>query len=330
MKITFFSAKSYEKSFFENANHAFHYSLNYLDIPLNKHTANLSKGSEIVCVFVNDKADADVVKILAHNGVRLIALRCAGYNNVDLLVCKEMGIQVVRVPSYSPYSVAEHTIALILTLNRKTHRAFNRVKEGNFSLEGLMGFDLNGKITGLIGLGKIGLITAKILTGFGCRVLAYDLVEDKEAKQMGIEYVSMAELLTNSDIISLHCPLTPQTYHIINKDTISQMKKGVMIINTGRGALIDAKATIRGLKNEQIGYMGLDVYEEEADLFFEDLSEKVIKDDVFMRLLTFPNVLITGHQAFFTQNAMQNIAETTLQNIHEFEAKMILTNLVKG
>lgn len=329
MEIAFFSAKPYEKSFFEDANRSQHYSLNYLDIPLNVHTANLAKGADVVCIFVNDKADAKVIKVLAQNGIRLIALRCAGYNNVDLSACREEGLQVVRVPAYSPYSVAEHTIALILTLNRKTHRAYNRVKEGNFSLDGLMGFDLHGKTVGMIGLGKIGLITAQILKGFGCRILGYDIAEDKDAKQIGVEYVSLTELLGTSDIISLHCPLTPQTHHIINKDTISQMKKGVMIINTGRGALIDAKAAIRGLKNEQIGYMGLDVYEEEADLFFEDLSEKVIKDDVFMRLLTFPNVLITGHQAFFTQNAMHNIAETTLQNIHEYEQKRPLTNQVK-
>ncbi|MDJ1482016.1 2-hydroxyacid dehydrogenase [Cytophagaceae bacterium YF14B1] len=329
MKVAFFSAKPYEKSFFEEANHSHQYSLNYLDIPLNVHTANLAKGADVVCIFVNDKADAKVIKVLAQNGIQLIALRCAGYNNVDLSACREEGIQVVRVPAYSPYSVAEHTIALILTLNRKTHRAYNRVKEGNFSLDGLMGFDLHGKTVGMIGLGKIGFITAQILKGFGCRVLGYDIAEDKEAKQIGVEYVSLQELLRTSDIISLHCPLTPQTHHIINKETISQMKKGVMIINTGRGALIDAKAAIRGLKNEQIGYMGLDVYEEEADLFFEDLSEKVIKDDVFMRLLTFPNVLITGHQAFFTQNAMHNIAETTLQNIHEYEQKLPLTNQVK-
>ncbi|MDJ1499732.1 2-hydroxyacid dehydrogenase [Xanthocytophaga agilis] len=329
MKVAFFSAKPYEKSFFEDANRSRHYSLNYLDIPLNVHTANLAKGADVVCIFVNDKADAKVIKVLGQNGIRLIALRCAGYNNVDLSACREEGIQVVRVPAYSPYSVAEHTVALILTLNRKTHRAYNRVKEGNFSLDGLMGFDLHGKTVGMIGLGKIGLITAKILKGFGCRVLGYDIAEDKEAKQIGVEYVSLQELLHTSDIISLHCPLTPQTHHIINKETISQMKKGVMIINTGRGALIDAKAAIRGLKNEHIGYMGLDVYEEEADLFFEDLSEKVIKDDVFMRLLTFPNVLITGHQAFFTQNAMHNIAETTLQSIHEYEQKLPLTNQVK-
>lgn len=330
MKITFFSTKPYEKAFFEDINRGFRFAVTYLDIPLNRHTAHLAKGAEAVCIFVNDKADAEVIQILVQEGVRLIALRCAGYNNVDLKACQQAGLRVVRVPAYSPYSVAEHTIALMLTLNRKTHRAYNRVKEGNFSLEGLMGFDMHGKTVGLIGLGKIGKVTAQILKGFGCRVLGHDLVKDAEAEQIGIEYVSLAELLSISDIISLHCPLTPETYHIINKETIAQMKKGVMIINTGRGALIDAKAAIRGLKNEQIGYLGLDVYEEEADLFFEDLSGKVIKDDVFMRLLTFPNVLITGHQAFFTQNALHNIAEVTLQNVQAFEKQQPLANEVKG
>ncbi len=330
MNVTFFSVKPYEKSFFNELNQGFSFSFNYLEIPLNRHTAHLAKGAETVCVFVNDKADAEVIRILAQEGVKLIALRCAGFNNVDLKACQQAGIRVVRVPAYSPYSVAEHTIALMLTLNRKTHRAYNRVKESNFSLEGLMGFDMYRKTVGLIGLGKIGKVTAQILKGFGCDVLGYDVMEDEEAKQIGIRYVTLAELLKTADIISLHCPLTPETYHIINKETIAQMKKGVMIINTGRGALIDAKAAIRGLKNEQIGYLGLDVYEEEADLFFEDLSDKVIKDDVFMRLLTFPNVLITGHQAFFTKNALHNIAETTLQNIQAFDQKQPLTNEVKG
>ncbi len=330
MNIAFFSAKTYEKPFFEEANRPFQYTLSYLEMPLNRHTANLAKGASVVCLFVNDKADAEVIQILAREGVKLIAMRCAGYNNVDMKACVQAGIRVVRVPAYSPYSVAEHTIALILTLNRKTHRAYNRVKEGNFSLDGLMGFDLHGKTVGLIGLGKIGRVTAQILKGFGCRVIGYDLAEDAEAKRIGVAYVPLAELLKISDIISLHCPLTPETRHIINGDTISQMKKGVMIINTGRGALMDAKAAIRGLKTERIGYLGLDVYEEEADLFFEDLSDKVIKDDVFMRLLTFPNVLITGHQAFFTQNALHNIAETTLQNIHEFEQQQPLTNQINA
>jgi len=329
MNITFFSSKAYEKPFFDEAKAALGYTLNYLDIPLNKHTANLAKGADVVCVFVNDKVDEAVIKILADAEVKLLALRSAGYNHVDLKACEKAGIPVVRVPAYSPYAVAEHTIALMLTLNRRTHRAYNRVKEGNFSLEGLMGFDMHGKTAGLIGLGKIGKITAQILKGLGCRVIAYDVAEDKEAIQTGVEYVLLDEVLQTADIISLHCPLTPETHHIINKDTISRMKKGVMIINTGRGALIDSKAAIQGLKKEHIGYMGLDVYEEEEALFFKDMSEKVIKDDVFMRLLTFPNVLITGHQAFFTQNAMHNIAETTLQNIREFEQQKPLTNAVK-
>ncbi|MCU0354691.1 MAG: 2-hydroxyacid dehydrogenase [Cytophagales bacterium] len=328
MKITFFSTKPYDKTFFDNANKAFGFSMEYLDLPLSPHTAQLVSGSEAACIFVNDRADAETVNRLAKAGVRLLALRCAGFNNVDLKACQQAGIPVVRVPAYSPYSVAEHTLALMLTLNRKTHRAYNRVKEGNFSLDGLMGFDLHGKTVGLIGLGKIGRVTAQILKGLGCRVLGYDVATHPEALAIGVEYVPLQTLLSTSDIISLHCPLTPETYHLVNRDTIKQMKKGVMIINTGRGALIDAKAAIWGLKNEQIGYLGLDVYEEEADLFFEDLSARVIKDDTFMRLLTFPNVLITGHQAFFTQNALLNIAETTLHNIHAFAQGKPLENEV--
>ncbi len=331
MKVAFFGTHSYEKSFFDSVNQTSGYTFEYLDVHLNKQTALLAKGAEVVCIFVNDKVDAEVVQLLAQAGIKLIALRCAGYNNVDLKSCKQYGISVVRVPAYSPYAVAEHTVAMILTLNRKTHRAYNRVKEGNFALDGLMGFDLHGKTVGIIGLGTIGKITAHILKGgFGCRVLGYDLAENTEAIQLGVEYVPLPTLLETADIIALHCPLTPQTYHIINEATIRRMKKGVMLINTGRGALIDAKAAIEGLKNEQIGYLGLDVYEEESSLFFEDLSDRIIQDDVFMRLLTFPNVLITGHQAFFTSNAMHNIAETTLQNLQEFDQQKPLTNQING
>jgi D-lactate dehydrogenase len=270
-----------------------------------------------------------VIQKLADAGVKLIALRCAGYNNVDLPAAAQAGLQVVRVPAYSPYSVAEHTVALILTLNRKTHRAFNRVKEGNFSLNGLMGFDLYGKTVGLIGLGKIGKVTARILKGFGCQVLGYDVATDPECEQMGVVYSTLDEIYTQSDIISLHCPLTPQTRHLINRTAIAKMKRGVMLINTSRGALIDTPDVIEALKTEHIGYLGLDVYEEEADLFFEDLSEKVIQDDIFMRLLSFPNVLITGHQAFFTRNALQSIAQVTLQNISDFEQQKVLVNAVR-
>lgn len=328
MNIIFFSSKTYDQQFFTTTNNLYQFNIKYLDVSLNKTTTVLAKGYEVVCVFVNDVVDEDIIKELASIGVKLIALRCAGFNNVDLKSANDSGIKVVRVPAYSPYSVAEHTLALILTLNRKTHRAYNRVKEGNFSLNGLMGFDLHGKTVGLIGLGKIGLVTARILKGFGCVVLGYDILQPKEVEELGIEFSSLENIYASSDIISLHCPLTPQTHHIINADSIAKMKKGVMLINTSRGALIDAKAVIEGLKNEQISNLGLDVYEEEADLFFEDLSDKVIQDDIFMRLLSFNNVLITGHQAFFTSNALQKIAEITLKNIEDFKNNLPLVNEV--
>jgi D-lactate dehydrogenase len=328
MKIIFFSSKKYDKDFFSRTNQKYGFELKFIEVPLNKSTAILASGFDVVCVFVNDLVSAEVLKVLSEQGVHLIALRCAGYNNVDLKEADNLGIKVVRVPAYSPYSVAEHTLALILTLNRKTHRAYNRVKEGNFALNGLMGFDLNEKTVGLIGLGKIGLVTGRILKGFGCRVLGYDIVDSEEYQQIGIKKTDLNSLYAESDIISLHCPLTPDTHHIINEGSISKMKKGVMLINTSRGALIDTMAVIAALKREQISYLGLDVYEEEADLFFEDLSNKVIQDDVFMRLLSFNNVLITGHQAFFTSNALQNIADVTMQNINDYKNKKQLVNEV--
>ncbi|WP_161891204.1 2-hydroxyacid dehydrogenase [Pontibacter russatus] len=330
MNVLFFSAKAYDQQFFTEANRKFGFDLKFLEIHLNRNTAVLAKGYSVVCVFVNDTVDADVQQVLAEQGVQLIALRCAGFNNVDLKAAGALGIKVVRVPAYSPYSVAEHTLALILTLNRKTHRAYNRVKEGNFALNGLMGFDLHGKTAGLIGLGKIGLVTAKILKGFGCRVLGYDIVKPAESDGIGVEFCELDALYAQSDIISLHCPLTPATYHIIDSGSIQKMKRGVMLINTSRGALIDAAAVIEGLKQGQVSCLGLDVYEEEADLFFEDLSDKVIQDDIFMRLLSFNNVLITGHQAFFTNNALQGIAEVTLQNMADFATKAVLVNEVKS
>lgn len=329
MKVLFFSSKVYDQEFFSSANQNFGFELKFMEVSLHKSTAVLANGYEVVCVFVNDIVNAEVLQQLSEQGVRLIALRCAGYNNVDLKAAETLGIKVVRVPAYSPHSVAEHTIALILTLNRKTHRAFNRVKEGNFSLNGLMGFDLYGKTVGLIGLGKIGLATASILKGFGCRVLGYDIVKPAEADSIGIKFSDLDPLYKESDIISLHCPLTPDTYHIINKESIGKMKKGVMLINTSRGALIDSISVIAALKQEHISYLGLDVYEEEADLFFEDLSNRVIQDDVFMRLLSFNNVLITGHQAFFTSNALQKIADVTLKNIEDFQIGAVLKNEVK-
>jgi D-lactate dehydrogenase len=319
MKIAFYSAKTYEKSFFDKSNKDFNFEIQYIDSPLKKETTFFSKDHDAVCIFVNDLAKASVIKDLKNNGIRTILLRCAGFNNVDIPAAEDSGIKVLRVPAYSPYSVAEHTIALILTLNRKTHRAYNRVKEGNFALNGLMGFDLHGKIVGLIGLGKIGKVTAQILKGFGCTVLGFDVNQDPECEQIGIQYKNLDQIFEQSDIVSLHCPLTPKTHHLINSKSLSKMKDGVMLINTSRGALIDSKAVINGLKSGKIGYLGLDVYEEEADLFFQDLSDRVIQDDVFMRLLSFPNVLITGHQAFFTENAMTNIADITLQNLQELK-----------
>jgi D-lactate dehydrogenase len=329
MKTLFFNSKIYDKQYFNSLNEQYHHELHYTDVPLHKDTAVLAAGFDCACIFVNDIADATVIEILARQGVRLLALRCAGYNNVDLQAAKRHEITVVRVPAYSPYSVAEHTLALILTLNRKTHRAYNRVKEGNFALSGLMGFDLYGKTAGIIGLGKIGMVTGTILKGFGCRVMGYDINKNPECDTIGLEFTTnLDDIYAQCDIISLHCPLTPQTYHLINTESIAKMKKGVMLINTSRGALIDTKAVIKGLKKEQIAYMGLDVYEEEADLFFEDLSGKVIQDDLFTRLLSFPNVLITGHQAFFTENALKKIAEVTLQNITDYEQHKALANTV--
>jgi D-lactate dehydrogenase len=318
MKVVFFSAKPYDRQFFQELNKVSGHELYFLDVPLHEDTAVLARNFEAVCIFVNDRANELVIQQLAELGIKLIALRSAGYNHVNLAAAKKYGLKVVRVPAYSPYSVAEHTLALVLTLNRKTHRAYNRVREGNFSLAGLMGFDLHGKTVGLIGLGKIGFATARIFKGIGCRVIGYDVVQQPEGHEIGIEFTDLAAVYAESDILSLHCPLTPETHHLITGESIAQMKRGVMLINTSRGALIDSLAVIEALKEEHIGYLGLDVYEEEADLFFEDLSDKVIQDDVFTRLLAFPNVLITGHQAFFTQNAMHSIAEVTLRSITDF------------
>jgi D-lactate dehydrogenase len=260
-----------------------------------------------------------VLTTLAVNGTRLIALRCAGFNNVDLLAAQELGLTVVRVPAYSPSSVAEHTAGLILALNRKTCRAYNRVKDGNFSLEGLLGFNLQGRVVGIIGTGKIGSVVARIMRGFGCEVLAYDPVINTDCEKIGVAYVDLPELYSRSDIITLHCPLTNASYHMIHEHALGQMKDSVMLINTSRGAVVDTNAVITALKSGKVGYLGLDVYEQEGDLFFEDLSNNIIKDDVFERLLTFPNVVITGHQGFFTRDALDNIAHTTLQNITNFE-----------
>ncbi|OZG75418.1 hydroxyacid dehydrogenase [Hahella sp. CCB-MM4] len=317
MKTAVFSAKPYDKEHLEPANQSRH-ELVYFEAHLNPQTAVLAKGFDAVCCFVNDTLDAETIATLGSVGVRMIAMRCAGFNNVDLDAARQAGIRVARVPEYSPYAVAEHAVALILDLNRNIHRAYNRVRENDYSLSGLLGFDLHGKTVGVIGTGKIGVAFARIMAGFGCRVLASDPFENP-ALQGVAEYVELDCLFREADIISLHCPLLPQTHHLINAETISQMKRGVMIINTSRGGLIDTPAVIDGLKSEQVGYLGLDVYEEEAELFFEDYSNVLLQDDVFARLLTFPNVVITGHQAFFTQEALSAIAEVTVKNLNAFE-----------
>jgi len=321
LRVAVFSSHTYDRYFLDHANIALNgnHKLHFYEAKLNQASAALAAGNEAVCAFVNDQLGREVLEILAANGTKLVALRSAGFNHVNLEAARDLSIAVARVPAYSPDAVAEHTIALILSLNRRIHKAYARVREGNFSLEGMLGFDLCNRTVGIIGTGKIGLCVSKIMRGFGCRVIAFDPERNPEFEAIGGSYVDMAELLARSDIISLHCPLTPATRHLIDGKAIGQMKQGVMLINTSRGAVVDAKALIAGLKAGKIGHVGLDVYEEEADLFFKNLSDQVIQDDVFARLLTFPNVLITGHQAFFTHEAMTAIAETTINNISSFE-----------
>jgi len=319
MRITLFSAKPYDKKYFTAANQLTEHHIIFHEARLQPSTVELARGSDAVCVFVHDELSALTVEELKAIGVSVIALRCAGYNNVDLGVADKLGIKVARVEAYSPYAVAEHTVALMLSLNRKIYRAYNRVRDGNFALQGLAGFDMHGRTAGLIGGGRIGSIVARILHGFGCKVLIHDQIEQDDIKQMGVSYVPLAELYAQADIISLHCPLTPQTFHLINKQSLGVMKAGVMLINTSRGAIVDASATIHALKSGKIAYLGLDVYEQEGDLFFRDLSDTVIRDDVFERLLTFPNVLVTGHQGYFTDDALTSIADTTLQNLTQYE-----------
>jgi len=330
MRIAIFSTKPYDRRFLTDANARAGHELIFFEPRLNGDTAAMAQGFPAVCVFVNDTLNAHVLRTLADGGTRLIALRCAGFNNVDLAAAEQLGLTVVHVPAYSPYAVAEHTVALMLALNRRIHRAFNRVREGNFALDGLLGFDMHKKTVGVIGTGRIGALVARSVAGFGCRVLAYDVNVNPDCTAIGVEYVPLEQLFPQSDIVTLHCPLVPATHHLINADAVARMKPGVMIINTGRGALVDTPAVIDGLKSGRIGYLGLDVYEEEADLFFEDLSGHVLHDDVFARLLTFPNVIITGHQGFFTREALANIAETTLANINEFERDAPLSHRVSA
>jgi len=325
-RIAFFDTKPYDRKFFDAADRKFGFSITYFEEHLGPGTAALTRGFDTACIFVNDVIDADVMKALHKNGIRLIALRASGYNNVDFRAAFGK-IHVVRVPAYSPHAVAEHAAALMLALNRKTHRAYHRTRDSNFSIQGLLGFDMFGKTAGVIGTGAIGRELIRILKGFGMHVLAYDPGPDEAfAAQTGFSYTDLKTLYKRSDIISLHCPLTRETYRMINAKTLKTMKTGVMIINTGRGKLIDTRALIEALKNKKVGYAGLDVYEEESEYFFEDFSSEVISDDVLARLLTFPNVLVTAHQGFFTHEALTNIAHTTLKNIDDFVRGRLLSH----
>ncbi|MEZ0453002.1 2-hydroxyacid dehydrogenase [Sphingobacterium thalpophilum] len=317
MKIAFFSSKPYDRTFFERENENYGFQLHFYETHLGPHIVNAIDGEEVVCAFVNDKLNHQVIQVLAEKGVRLIALRCAGFNNVDLQAAKECGLQVCRVPAYSPEAVAEHTMAMLLTLNRKTHKAYNRVREQNFALNGLLGFNIFQKKIGVIGTGKIGKAFIKIAMGFGAEIIAYDLYPDPSLISMGVQYKSLDELFGESDIISLHCPLTADNHYLINQETLAKMKDGVTIINTSRGNLIHTNHAIQALKEHKIGLLGIDVYEQEEKLFFKDLSTTIIEDDTIQRLMSFPNVLVTAHQAFFTTEALTQIAERTLKSISD-------------
>lgn len=320
MKVAFFSTKEYDRRFFDNANQSAGHELDYFEARLASDTARLARGHGAVCVFVQDDIGAEVQDELHDNGVKVIALRCAGFNNVDLEKAAELGVTVVRVPAYSPYAVAEHTVGLMLALNRKIHRAHNRIIEHNFSLKGLLGFDMHGKTVGVIGAGNIGRAVMDILLGFGCEIVCHAHHVREEYTEKGVKFVGFNELLERSHIITMHVPLTPETRHMIDDGSISRMRDGVLLVNTSRGKIVDTRAVIDALKSGKIGYFGMDVYEEEGDIFYKDLSEQVIEDDVLARLMTMPNVLITGHQGYFTREALTAIAETTLKNISDYEA----------
>ena len=328
MKTALFSTKSYDREYFNRFNDGNRHNISYFEESLNANTTELTRGFGAVCVFVNDKVDRETIHKLSENGVKLIVLRCAGFNNIDLSSAAEKGIKILRVPAYSPQAVAEHAVALIMTLNRKTHKAYNRIREGNFSLERLTGFNLFNKTVGVFGTGKIGSAFCEIMLGFGCNVLAHDLQESEMLKQKGVIYTSTDEIYNHSDVISLHCPLTPETRHMINTEAFAKMKDGVMIINTGRGALVKTEDAVEALKIGKLGYLGMDVYEQEEKLFFRDLSENVIQDEILMRLIGFPNVLITAHQGFFTKEALEQITVITLKNISSFESGEQLENEV--
>lgn len=316
MKIAVFSTKSYDRNYFNQYNTG--HELTFFENKLDRQSAILSAGYDAICVFVNDILDDYVLEVVAQNNVKLILFRCAGYNNIAMETARNLGFTLLRVPAYSPYAVAEHAVALVLTLNRKTHKAYNRVREGNFSLERLEGFDLHQKTVGVVGTGKIGEIFIQIMRGFGCTVIAFDPFPNQKLVDAGLTYVSKEELLTQSDIISLHCPLTPDTHYFIDEASLQKVKKGMMLINTSRGGLVDTQSVLKALKTGQVGYLGIDVYELEGDVFFRDWSESIIDDDVLLLLMTFPNVLITSHQGFFTNEALTEIAKTTFQNIDAY------------
>lgn len=318
MRVAVFSTKPHDRAYLGQAAADKGFACTFFEPHLDETTAALADGFDVACIFVHDVVNQPVVDRLAEGGVKLLALRCAGFNNVDVPRAIERGLQVARVPAYSPHAVAEHTVGLMLTLNRKFHRAYARVREGNFALEGLLGFDLRGKTVGVIGTGRIGAVVCRIMRGFGCQVLAADPYPDADLASDRVTYVDRQRLLATSDIVTLHCPLTPETHHLIDRDALAAMKPGVMVINTSRGGLLDARAAIAALKSGTLSALGLDVYEEESDLFYENLSDRVIQDDVLARLLTFPNVVITAHQAFFTREAVGEIARVTLQNIADF------------
>ncbi|EOV9654908.1 2-hydroxyacid dehydrogenase [Cronobacter turicensis] len=319
MKLAVYSTKQYDKKYLQHVNQDYGFDLEFYDFLLTERTAKTALNCDGVCIFVNDDGSRPVLEELKKHGVKFIALRCAGFNNVDLDAAKELGMKVVRVPAYSPEAVAEHAVGMMMCLNRRIHRAYQRTRDANFNLEGLTGFTMYGKTAGVIGTGKIGVAALRILKGFGMRLLAFDPYPSAAALEIGVEYVDLPTLLAQSDVISLHCPLTPENYHLLNQSAFEQMKDGVMIINTSRGALIDSQAAIEALKCQKIGALGMDVYENERDLFFEDKSNDVIQDDVFRRLSACHNVLFTGHQAFLTEEALISISETTLDNLRQLE-----------
>lgn len=328
MKIAFFSSKKYDQDYFERLNKEFNHELSFFEVSLKANSAKLASGYDAVCAFVNDRINRETIEVLSQYNIGLIALRCAGFNNTDLEAASDHNIKVMRVPAYSPHAVAEHAVALILSLNRKIHKAYNRVRDNNFSLERLSGFDLFNKTVGVIGTGNIGIEFCRIMKGFGCKVIAFDVHKNPEAEKLGVVYMELEDVFKNSDILSLHCPLTPETAQIINRKTLQMMKKGSMLINTSRGKLINTQDVIESLANRHLGYLGIDVYAEEEKIFFRDLSERIIDDEMISRLLTFPNVLITAHQGFLTHEALEEIARTTLQNVSDYAEGRENSNLV--